>query len=906
MASSRRTYDTDVITLRTVFAKNVVNSNIPALRVLTADGTGGTYWAIPSSLGENPAFNEIVTSAGTYTADLSYNKFRLLAGEGIGMVNGPAGSNQTTLYAQAFNTVDVSGENSFYAFKNNTLTPFINFATTGPIQVRSDPATNTLFIDGPYGVLSSGQFCFTQLKVTPQTSTITSSVQGWGGDFLTANTPSTLVRFAGVNDIQLSTNVTTNSVFFTISTFTSKGYLDTSTIAAVAYPNAISTVSSLYTLNSVFDSTISGISSVGGFNFSSVVSSINALAMSTGSNFYTLTGLINEKADINELLYEIGLVNTRIISSTFGEDTQLISTTAGLLATGVGGGITSNQLISTTHGTDNQLISSIAGVGTGGSSGPIPFLSSFTVSTGALFTSSLQSSTILNTGTLSTHSLVVYGPSTLTVQGLSYFQNTLSSYSIVSDRVGLLDSSSGNSLFITATNGSLNFDGATATNQTILTSTVFGINTIETVNLKSTVVGLGTYGYLSSLTGFQASTGFLQTSTVLLLDIFTNDKNTLYVSGQTLLLNGNFITGGAGGGGGGGVSKILAGADISINPVAGIGDVTITNTGPNSNNLISTTFGIDTQLISTTFGINRSLLSTNFNTVQTSQLVSTGVGFNTFLISTTFGSDNQLLSSIFGSDTQLISTTAGIFARGGITSNQLISTTFGSDNQLISTTFGSDNQLISTSFGSDNQLISTTFGLASGTGGGGAQVTDSNIASTLQYSPYFSSIKIGFNAGFTAQGNNSIAIGANAGYLNQAASSIVISALGDPLNAANLGVFMAPLRDVTTTQNFLVGYNSTNYEMGTVRAPKVSVVVSTLGNEDATLFQVDLGKYFLFTQDNASRNIIFPTAQDGWNCVIKNMPASANAFTLNTTTTAVIAPGVTTTVVCDGVSFYSL
>ena len=895
MASSRRTYDTDVITLRTVFAKNVVNSNIPALRVLTADGTGGTYWAIPSSLGENPAFNEIVTSAGTYTADLSYNKFRLLAGEGIGMVNGPAGSNQTTLYAQAFNTVDVSGENSFYAFKNNTLTPFINFATTGPIQVRSDPATNTLFIDGPYGVLSSGQFCFTQLKVTPQTSTITSSVQGWGGDFLTANTPSTLVRFAGVNDIQLSTNVTTNSVFFTISTFTSKGYLDTSTIAAVAYPNAISTVSSLYTLNSVFDSTISGISSVGGFNFSSVVSSINALAMSTGSNFYTLTGLINEKADINELLYEIGLVNTRIISSTFGEDTQLISTTAGLLATGVGGGITSNQLISTTHGTDNQLISSIAGVGTGGSSGPIPFLSSFTVSTGALFTSSLQSSTILNTGTLSTHSLVVYGPSTLTVQGLSYFQNTLSSYSIVSDRVGLLDSSSGNSLFITATNGSLNFDGATATNQTILTSTVFGINTIETVNLKSTVVGLGTYGYLSSLTGFQASTGFLQTSTVLLLDIFTNDKNTLYVSGQTLLLNGNFITGGAGGGGGGGVSKILAGADISINPVAGIGDVTITNTGPNSNNLISTTFGIDTQLISTTFGINRSLLSTNFNTVQTSQLVSTGVGFNTFLISTTFGSDNQLLSSIFGSDTQLISTTAGIFARGGITSNQ-----------LISTTFGSDNQLISTSFGSDNQLISTTFGLASGTGGGGAQVTDSNIASTLQYSPYFSSIKIGFNAGFTAQGNNSIAIGANAGYLNQAASSIVISALGDPLNAANLGVFMAPLRDVTTTQNFLVGYNSTNYEMGTVRAPKVSVVVSTLGNEDATLFQVDLGKYFLFTQDNASRNIIFPTAQDGWNCVIKNMPASANAFTLNTTTTAVIAPGVTTTVVCDGVSFYSL
>ena len=324
MASSRRTYDTDVITLRTVFAKNVVNSNIPALRVLTADGAGGTYWAIPSSLGGNPAFNEIVTSAATYTADLSYNRFRLLAGEGIGMINGPAGSNQTTLYAQAFNTVDVSGDNSFYAFQSNNFTPFINFATTGPIQVRSDPATNTLFIDGPYEGVSSGQFCFTQLKVTPQTSTITSSVQGWDGSFITANTPSTLIRFAGVNDIQLSTNVTTNSVFFTISTFTSKGYLDTSTIAAVAYPNAISTVSSLYTPLGVFNSTVTSLSSFTGFTWSSVVSSIDALALSTGNQFYILTGLINQCATLDQLNNAIDDINKQLISTTFSSDNQLI------------------------------------------------------------------------------------------------------------------------------------------------------------------------------------------------------------------------------------------------------------------------------------------------------------------------------------------------------------------------------------------------------------------------------------------------------------------------------------------------------------------------------------------------------------------------------------------------------
>lgn len=334
MASSRRTYDTDVITLRTVFAKNVVNSNIPALRVLTADGTGGTYWAIPSSLGQNPSFNEIITSAATYTADLSYNRFRLLAGEGIGMVNGSAGSNQTTLYAKAFNTVDVSGNNTFYAFNNGTLTPNIRFAATGAIQVRSDPTTNTVFVDGPVSnpyIVSTGQYGFYQLKVTPQASTITASTIGWGGDFITANSPSTLLRMIGYNDIELSTNITTNSVFFKISTFTSQGYLDTSTIAAVAYPNAISTVSSLYTLNSVFNSTIASVSSLGGFSFSSVVSSINALAMSTGGNFYTLTGLIAEKADISQLLYEVGVINNNSKSTVTGLGSAgYVSTTGGI------------------------------------------------------------------------------------------------------------------------------------------------------------------------------------------------------------------------------------------------------------------------------------------------------------------------------------------------------------------------------------------------------------------------------------------------------------------------------------------------------------------------------------------------------------------------------------------------
>lgn len=353
MASSRRTYDTDVITLRTVFAKNSINSNIPALRVLTADGAGGTYWAIPSSLGENPAFNEIITSAGTYTADLSYNRFRFLAGEGVGMVNGPAGSNQTTLFGKAFTSVDISGENSFYSFSNNTLTPFIRVATTGAIQARADPTTNTLFIDGPVSnpyIVSTGQYAFYQIKVTPQTSTITSSNQGWNGDYLTANSPSTLLRLIGYEDIKLSTNITTNSVFFTISTFTSKGYLDISATAYSAYPSSLSTVSSLYTQLTVFNSTITSLSSLGGFSFSSVVSSINALAVSTGENFYTLTGLINARATIIQLNSEIANVNSNMRSTVQGLGSAGYLSTS---ATGVLTGTFANVITSTLGGNAN-------------------------------------------------------------------------------------------------------------------------------------------------------------------------------------------------------------------------------------------------------------------------------------------------------------------------------------------------------------------------------------------------------------------------------------------------------------------------------------------------------------------------------------------------------------------------
>jgi hypothetical protein len=539
MASSRRTYDTDVITLRTVFAKNVVNSNIPALRVLTADGTGATYWAIPSSLGGIPAFNEIITSAGTYTADLSYNRFRLLAGEGIGMVNGPSGSNQTTLYSKAFSEVDVSGDNSFYAFTSNTVTPNIRFAATGAIQVRADPATNTVFIDGPETapyIVSTGIYGFSQLKVTDAASTITSSLQGWNGNFITANSPSTLLRFIGYNDIQLSTNVTTNSVFFTISTFNSADYLNISTAAYSAYPNAISTVSSLYTSLTLFNSSFNYLSSLDGASYSTLESTINGIAISTGTEFYILTGLINARATIIQLNSEISNVNLNIQSTSIGLGTL------GYISTGGGGVVGVDQLYSTVIGLGSAgYISSTDGgaqvldvdiastlkfspsfstVALGYEAGSIN-QGDYSIAIGyQAGQTNMPTSTIILSALASTLNVQSEGFYVAPVRNIEGSQTTLLAYNSNTAEIGQVSLSIMDSM-LTSTVTGLGSSGYVSSLSTIITSSIFNTGAISTYSLEvfgpATLTNSGSTilrgpVYIEGQTYFAGNVNFAETS----------------------------------------------------------------------------------------------------------------------------------------------------------------------------------------------------------------------------------------------------------------------------------------------------------------------------------------------------------------------------------------------------------
>ena len=217
---SRRTYDTDEITLRKVFAISTNNQFIPAMNVLTADGAGGTYWAIPSSLGYNPSFNQIATDAGTFTATSPYNTFTLSQGGGIGFVQG-AGTNQMYIYSKGFGQINTVGGNTLYGFSNNVTTPVLNFAAAGGISLQANPATNTLTFTANGQPISTTLNSFQSLKVFPNLSTPTGKISSLSGyTVLSANNYSSILTLVGTGQISLTSDYNANAVFIGLNAST--------------------------------------------------------------------------------------------------------------------------------------------------------------------------------------------------------------------------------------------------------------------------------------------------------------------------------------------------------------------------------------------------------------------------------------------------------------------------------------------------------------------------------------------------------------------------------------------------------------------------------------------------------------------------------------------------------------
>ena len=338
---SKRSYDTESLTIRQVFAYNSNNSFIPALRCLTSDGVGGTYWSIPSSLGGNPAYNKIQINNSNYIADLSYNTFTLNTLDGLG-VQHDVPNKRAYMYSKGFTQIDVSGGNTVVGYSNNTVTPTIKLIGKSGVRISSDPLTNNIFFEGIPVSLSTGAYAFGQINVISNASTVTNQAIGNSNNtYLTATDPSSILTVLGAGDIKLITNTTSNAYFISISTFTSAEYLQISSITNNSYGSTLSTVSSLF-----YDEKKVGAATSSLLDYTSNVSTgikdglqyLNNYVTTNfvpNSYFYpiysTNTGhhIAQNDSDIDTLFIQIGLINpisTRNVSTSLQSTINNLST----------------------------------------------------------------------------------------------------------------------------------------------------------------------------------------------------------------------------------------------------------------------------------------------------------------------------------------------------------------------------------------------------------------------------------------------------------------------------------------------------------------------------------------------------------------------------------------------------
>lgn len=219
-ASARRTFDTDNITLRTIFARGSNNTYIQSTLVLTADGRGGTRWTHPSSLGAY-SLNYISTDNATIQWDLSLNNvFYLNTGQGAGMNSSLTNRYQTTIYGKSYQALYDRNTNSTMKVTDNisTLYSTLNLSTTTQqFYTTLDSNNQTLYWNmNPLRFIVHG-------GVSSINSTMTYDMSLNEVNFDSRNSS---IALFGVRDVKLSTILEPKrGIFFSISTFTSEGYL---------------------------------------------------------------------------------------------------------------------------------------------------------------------------------------------------------------------------------------------------------------------------------------------------------------------------------------------------------------------------------------------------------------------------------------------------------------------------------------------------------------------------------------------------------------------------------------------------------------------------------------------------------------------------------------------------------
>lgn len=404
MASSRKTLDVDLLTLRKVNVKGDRNSTIPSTSVLMSDGTGGTYWSLVNSAGTYPSFQQIIVDCNTYTASPASQTFTIISGNGIGFLDAGPGSNATYIYAKAFQTLAVNGLSSINAFTNGVVTPIINLSSMGGLQLSTDTTTQTVYFNAGLKTVN----------VIQNTSTFTSNLGPLLGTPLPITPLYSTLTFYGVGDINLYADQPSNSIYVGINGFTAQGYADISGHIYGLSNSMIGYANGLYVNKADFSTGLMSLSTGLGQQLSSYQISSTYLTLSTYtmSNVSTLSTLYSSLStythfNVSTLSTYFYNVNQSTLSTfIYG---QLASTIAGYSS--FYSTVTYTQVTSTLSSLNSFAVSSLS-------------LQSTTTNLSWQISSVAMSSLVLTQNSLSTMS------TTMTSSFISYFNprvNILSS-----------------------------------------------------------------------------------------------------------------------------------------------------------------------------------------------------------------------------------------------------------------------------------------------------------------------------------------------------------------------------------------------------------------------------------------------------------------------------------------------
>ena len=188
---SARSFDTDILQVRKLYARTPQNGFIPSSHVLIANGNGETRWNSVSSIVPVSSFGIVFGNSSTNIlyGDLSSNVLQIST-IGVGNI----------------------------------------------FQSYVDPATKVLMLSNTLPPIAVG------IGSVPSV-TVPAAITVPNAEFLTPVTGLSTIKYLGVGDIKLSTITAQNAIFVSISSFTSAGY---STISGETFnwrPTLYSTLS---------------------------------------------------------------------------------------------------------------------------------------------------------------------------------------------------------------------------------------------------------------------------------------------------------------------------------------------------------------------------------------------------------------------------------------------------------------------------------------------------------------------------------------------------------------------------------------------------------------------------------------------------------------------------------------